>query len=126
MDDESEKKKQIAAAKFVSSKWETVDPDELEKQVITTSKWDFFDENQDKKNDSDDKSNMDEVSGDDDESDEDIDGKPMDDDDEPESEQVNKIPAARNLSELNLSGLVKRESDIDESKRKILREIEVK
>jgi hypothetical protein len=27
----------------VSSKWEQVDPDKLEKQAITTSKWDFFD-----------------------------------------------------------------------------------
>lgn len=32
-------------SKFVSSKWETVDPEKLEKQAITTSKWDFFDEN---------------------------------------------------------------------------------
>lgn len=29
--------------KFVRSKWEEVDPEKLEKQAITTSKWDFFD-----------------------------------------------------------------------------------
>lgn len=31
-------------SKFVSSKWEQVDPEKLEKQAVTTSKWDFFDD----------------------------------------------------------------------------------
>ena len=30
-------------SKFVSRKWEQVDPEALEKQAVTTSKWDFFD-----------------------------------------------------------------------------------
>ena len=91
--------------KFVASKWETVDPEKLEKQAITTSKWDFFDDsnssdkgagaNGDNKNltsydmDDDNKNNSfnqkndannkeDESDFDDD--DDDIDGKPMDDD----------------------------------------------
>ncbi len=91
--------------KFVASKWETVDPEKLEKQAITTSKWDFFDDSNssdkgagtdgnnknltsydmdddntnnssNQKNDA--NNNKDESDFDDD----DIDGKPMDDDDE--------------------------------------------
>lgn len=95
-------------SKFVASKWETVDPEKLEKQAITTSKWDFFDESQtDTKaqpisslnvyGSADEQNNS--------SNDEDIDGKPMDEDDE----------------------IIENKIDIlDEEKRKKLREIELK
>ena len=59
-----EPKKPIAKAPagFVPSKWETVDPDEVQAQAVT-SKWDIFDQDEDGKNDEDD-----------------IDGVPMQDD----------------------------------------------
>ena len=36
---ESEKLGGKAASGFVASKWETVDPEEVKKGVVTTSKW---------------------------------------------------------------------------------------
>lgn len=95
-------------SKFVVSKWETVDPEKLEKQAITTSKWDFFDENQ-----TDVKAQVISglsVYGSGDEQnnssyDEDIDGKPMDEEDEIIDTKIDSL---------------------DEEKRKKLREIELK
>ncbi len=91
--------------KFVASKWETIDPEKLEKQAITTSKWDFYDDsnssdkpatnsNENNKNLTsydmdDDNSNsansnrLEKISDqhkDESDFDDDIDGKPMDDD----------------------------------------------
>ena len=118
------KEENLIKSKFVSSKWETVDPDKLEKQAITTSRWDFFDENdkntdandddedrnesdmQKKHADNSNKSNENN-SQDDDGDDDDIDGKPMDD--EEFDEGLNKT----------------NENIYDEEKRKFLREIEV-
>jgi len=34
--------KNIKAAAFVPSKWETVDPHEAEEQAMTTNKWEMF------------------------------------------------------------------------------------
>ncbi len=87
--------------KFVASKWETIDPEKLEKQAITTSKWDFFDDSDasdketnsnenktnknltsyemDEDNSSRNKQQKDEENKEESDFDEDIDGKPMDD-----------------------------------------------
>lgn len=32
---------------FITSKWETVDPDQIEAQAMTTSKWDLLENSQD-------------------------------------------------------------------------------
>ncbi|OQR74965.1 U2 snRNP-associated SURP motif-containing protein-like [Tropilaelaps mercedesae] len=39
---------QPAKPKFVSSKWETVDPKLVEEQAVTTSKWDMFEDDKEK------------------------------------------------------------------------------
>ena len=52
-----------APAGFVKSKWETVDPDEVQAQAVT-SKWDIFDQDEAGRND---------------DAEEDIDGVPMQD-----------------------------------------------
>lgn len=44
LDDDEEE--EAAKSKFIKSKWEQVDPEQVEKQAITTSKWDFYDDNQ--------------------------------------------------------------------------------
>lgn len=94
-------------SKFMASKWETVDPEKLEKQAITTSKWDFFDESQtDAKSQA--LTGLKEYGSGEEEGknsdDEDIDGKPMDEEEE--------------IVEYKLDSL-------DEEKRKKLREIEL-
>jgi hypothetical protein len=110
--------------KFIASKWETVDPDSLEKQAVTTvSKWDFFDEQQKQaRNDENDQDrnsqecedeNTQQSSSD---FDDDIDGKPLDDE-----LNESKNSSARFNTSLNKDSII-----IDENKRKALREIEVK
>lgn len=56
MDDEAERassrlkdddKKPIMPAGFVPSRWETVDPDQVEAQAMTTSKWEELEQNED-------------------------------------------------------------------------------
>ncbi|ENN80269.1 hypothetical protein YQE_03263, partial [Dendroctonus ponderosae] len=39
--------KSLATAGFIKSKWETVDPDQIEAQAMTTSKWDLLEASQD-------------------------------------------------------------------------------
>jgi hypothetical protein len=63
------------STKFVASKWETIDPEKLEKQAITTSKWDFYDDSN-----SSDRQEKSDQHKDESDFDDDIDGKPMDDD----------------------------------------------
>lgn len=133
LDNQSTKSKKSSnnqPSKFVSSKWETVDPEKLEKQAVTTSKWDFFDETQnndestlnksgtltnltsygiDEDDDEDSNNNKEDKSENEDDFDDDIDGKPMDDEEEFLSTPVNN-----------------NSNTLDEEKRKILREIEVK
>jgi hypothetical protein len=123
---------QTEAKKFASSKWETVDPEKLEKQAITTSKWDFFDENADKKEDdaskqkglmsaydSDTKSG-----GESSDFDDDIDGQPMDEEKpvvEKKNDSLNNSNGAKSAVTPAKDMVV-----IDENRRKMLREIEVK
>lgn len=40
-------KKLTMPAGFVPSRWETVDPDQVEAQAMTTSKWEELDQNED-------------------------------------------------------------------------------
>ncbi len=114
----------------MSSKWEQVDPEKLEKQAITTSKWDKWDENEKSTNDFMNKSealknltSYDDEDGyedeennqkDNDQNDDDIDGKPMDEDEESDDKS---LPQITNRSI---------ETFYDEEKRKFLREIEVR
>ncbi|XP_028967604.1 U2 snRNP-associated SURP motif-containing protein [Galendromus occidentalis] len=46
-DSEHETKEDDTKPKFVTSKWETVDPKVVEEQAVTTSKWDIFEEDKD-------------------------------------------------------------------------------
>ncbi len=137
--EESEPSQVEAAKKFVSSKWETVDPEKLEKQAITTSKWDFFDENAEKKEhelskskgltsayDSDTRSGSESSDFDDD-----IDGMPMDDEKQ-QSVVEKKVEPPMNSSSVAKSIPVaaavssKEATIIGENRRKMLREIEVR
>jgi hypothetical protein len=122
----------------VSSKWETVDPEKLEKQAITTSKWDFFDaENAAEKKgsepvtdfkgltayDSDTKSD---VSSD---FDDDIDGKPLEEEhhNEKKSDNLSLNSSINAAAPVPASAAVVSVKDpvIDEKRRKMLRDIEV-
>lgn len=40
-------KKDSGLSGFITSKWETVDPDQIEAQAMTTSKWDLLENSQD-------------------------------------------------------------------------------
>lgn len=42
-----EDKKPVMPAGFVPSRWETVDPDQVEAQAMTTSKWEELEQNED-------------------------------------------------------------------------------
>ncbi|KAL1493358.1 hypothetical protein ABEB36_011427 [Hypothenemus hampei] len=44
--------KSLADSGFIKSKWETVDPDQVEAQAMTTSKWDLLEASQDSNNSS--------------------------------------------------------------------------
>lgn len=161
-----------AKAKFVSSKWEEVDPEKVEKQAITTSKWDFFDAEKDQPSNKltnltsygsdddddereheritpmstdDEKSNQrqqqHEKNGDskkenDESDDEDIDGEPIDDQDDSRTKDKNEPSDTQTQTSLtkkpdemtqsSLSTPPVTVTVIDEEKRKVLREIEVK
>lgn len=54
-------------AGFVPSKWETIEPEEVQAQAITTSKWEIFDDGKGKKG----------ITEPDDDDEEDIDGVPL-------------------------------------------------
>lgn len=118
---QSSNKEDNTKSKFVCIKWETVDPEKLEKQAITTSKWDFFDDNDKNSDDAANKSDSarnltsynEEAKSEDSDFDDDIDGKPMDED-ELETEIVPENVTNRT-----------NENVYDEEKRKFLREIEV-
>lgn len=42
IDDDPPHKKKKTTGAFVPSKWETVDPEQVEAQAMTTSKWDLL------------------------------------------------------------------------------------
>ncbi|XP_035233376.1 U2 snRNP-associated SURP motif-containing protein-like [Stegodyphus dumicola] len=93
------------SSKFKPSKWETVDPETVEAQAITTSKWDLLEQNDDQ------------------EQIDDIDGQPMDDsgstqDDPLYQEDENSKDSSAMLEQFK--------SDLNEERRAKLREIEVK
>lgn len=160
-----------AKAKFVSSKWEEIDPEKLEKQAITTSKWDFFDAeketgskpqqhnltsygsdeeddaegggatenggddegaNRSRRQENGDETHHyhhqaskfdDDKSDNDGDDDEDIDGEPMEDDSNVNDERpIGEINKQSSESQQLTSG----NAVMDEEKRKMLREIEVK
>lgn len=51
-DDGLNDSKQLVSAGFIKSKWETVDPDQVEAQAMTTSKWDMLEPSQENSQDS--------------------------------------------------------------------------
>jgi len=128
---EEEEEEEEAKSKFVSSKWETVDPEALEKQAVTTSKWDFFDEEQQQSGGAlaansslrsleaygDEEGDLDGKPMEEEEEEEDVDGRPMQEGDE--GEDVDGRPMAEARSWMDEMGVR------EEEKRRILREIEV-
>lgn len=57
--EETTDKKDSGPSGFVTSKWETVDPDQIEAQAMTTSKWDLLENSQDASRDSSQNDNQD-------------------------------------------------------------------
>lgn len=49
--DDTTDKKDSGLSGFITSKWETVDPDQIEAQAMTTSKWDLLENSQDASHD---------------------------------------------------------------------------
>ncbi|XP_015905552.1 U2 snRNP-associated SURP motif-containing protein [Parasteatoda tepidariorum] len=93
------------SSKFKPSKWETVDPETVEAQAITTSKWDLLEQNEEHEHV------------------DDIDGQPMDDtastvDDMSYQDEENSKDSSTIIEQLK--------TDINEERRAKLREVEVK
>ncbi|XP_054724007.1 U2 snRNP-associated SURP motif-containing protein-like [Uloborus diversus] len=94
------------SSKFKPSKWETVDPETVEAQAITTSKWDLLEQNEEQE-----------------QMEDDIDGQPMDDTTSTQDESYyqddeNSRDSATIMEQLK--------TDLNEERRAKLREIEVK
>ncbi|XP_022238815.1 U2 snRNP-associated SURP motif-containing protein-like [Limulus polyphemus] len=95
-------------SKFVPSKWETVDPETVESQAITTSKWDLLDQQTEQEQEL-----------------EDLDGQPMEEDVEQKVEVV--VQETDNDSQQDsLSVLEALKNEVGEERRAKLREIELK
>ncbi|GFS97980.1 hypothetical protein NPIL_585381, partial [Nephila pilipes] len=93
------------SSKFKPSKWETVDPETVEAQAITTSKWDLLEQNEDQ------------------EQVDDIDGQPMDD---TASTQDELSLQDDDNSKDSTTVIEQFKTDINEQRRAKLREIEMK
>ncbi|XP_055935383.1 U2 snRNP-associated SURP motif-containing protein-like [Argiope bruennichi] len=93
------------SSKFKPSKWETIDPETVEAQAITTSKWDLLEQNEDQ------------------EQVDDIDGQPMDD---TASTQDEMSAHEDENSKDSISVMENFKTDINEQRRAKLREIEMK
>lgn len=52
-------KKDMSLSGFITSKWETVDPEQVEAQAMTTSKWDLLENSQDNSRESSSNENQD-------------------------------------------------------------------
>ncbi|XP_023226144.1 U2 snRNP-associated SURP motif-containing protein-like [Centruroides sculpturatus] len=96
--------------KFIPSKWETVDPETVEAQAITTSKWDLLDQQADQEQEVDD---------------DDIDGKPMEEDIEEVTEET-ELPDEKENSRDSTILLESLKNEVSEERRAKLREIELK
>jgi len=114
-------KKSDAKLKFKPSKWETVDEDTLKEQAVSTSKWDFLDQDEDHDGEP---------------MDEDLDGQPLEDDDTISHSRGDEDEDSRSrISQEeygpvydprdNIRDMVKREEMTSERRAK-LREVEVK
>ncbi|GIY33458.1 hypothetical protein CDAR_474071 [Caerostris darwini] len=93
------------SSKFKPSKWETVDPETVEAQAITTSKWDLLEQNEDQ------------------EQVDDIDGQPMDD---TASTQDEFSQHEDDNSQDSISVIEQFKTDRNEQRRTKLREMEMK
>lgn len=58
-DDNELTKKDGGLTGFITSKWETVDPEQVEAQAMTTSKWDLLENSQDNSRESSSNENQD-------------------------------------------------------------------
>lgn len=117
-----------SSSKFLASKWETIDPDALEKQAVTTSKWDFFDESQPEQKVQ--NSSLQCLASYNDEDSDDLDGEPMDEDVDGKSmasdEELDGKPMDEETESKTAKSWMDKVTMGDEEKRKILREIEVR
>lgn len=117
----------------MSRKWEAVDPEALEKQAVTTSKWDNFevDSQAEEKKGS---VLMNLASYSSEEEDEDVDGQPMESEDvdgkpmESGEEDVDGKPMEEGVGggEADKKSWMEEVGMTEEEKRKVLREVEVK
>uniref|UniRef100_A0A0N5A952 Surp module n=1 Tax=Syphacia muris TaxID=451379 RepID=A0A0N5A952_9BILA len=120
IDDETEQKPAKKLAAFKPSQWNAVDPSVVASQAITTSKWDSLENGREGETSDD---------GQDNEKEEDIDGQPIEETSNQGSEDGeycddddSKYSWPNASSQSSLSAL----NRMDEQRRKILREIEVK
>ncbi|XP_078614629.1 U2 snRNP-associated SURP motif-containing protein-like isoform X4 [Branchiostoma floridae x Branchiostoma japonicum] len=106
--------------KVAPSKWETVDPSDIEAQAMTTSKWDLLEQQDEDDPDQDDKSQGDspDKPGDDD----DVDGMPMEDDGQ---DSLGRDYDSRREVPPDIAAELKM-TEMSEEKRARLREIEMK
>ncbi|CAH1782434.1 unnamed protein product [Owenia fusiformis] len=96
-----------AVMKFKPSKWETVDEDDLERQAVTTSKWEMFDAPEEKTKE------------------EDVDGDPMEDD----YQDIDGSPMSSSMGhsrEGSAGEVYFSRGEMTEERRAKLREVEVK
>lgn len=100
------KESQDVSSKFKPSKWETVDPETVEAQAITTSKWDLLEQGEEQEQEVDD-----------------IDGQPMDDTNSTQDDQYYQDDETSKDSSAMMEQL---KVDINEERRAKLREIELK
>lgn len=112
LEDSSATETEAFTSKFKPSKWETVDPETVEAQAITTSKWDLLEQVEEE-----------EEQQEQDLEEEDLDGKPMEDPEEPlEEEEVQDDENSKDSSAL----MEQLKTDFSEERRAKLREIEMK
>ncbi|XP_078694249.1 U2 snRNP-associated SURP motif-containing protein-like isoform X4 [Branchiostoma floridae x Branchiostoma belcheri] len=107
--------------KVAPSKWETVDPSDIEAQAMTTSKWDLLEQQDEDDTDKDDKSqdsNDPDKAADDD----DVDGMPMEDDTQ---DSMGRDYDSRREVPPDIAAELKM-TEMSEEKRARLREIEMK
>ncbi|CAH1244976.1 U2SURP [Branchiostoma lanceolatum] len=108
--------------KVAPSKWETVDPSDIEAQAMTTSKWDLLEQQDEDDPDQDDKSQGDSNDPDKTADDDDVDGMPMEDD---AQDSMGRDYDSRREVPPDIAAELKM-TEMSEEKRARLREIEMK
>ncbi|XP_074657715.1 U2 snRNP-associated SURP motif-containing protein-like isoform X2 [Tubulanus polymorphus] len=103
---QQQQQQQTPKPRFASTKWETVDESELEKQAITTSKWEMFEQPENVRDD------------------EDIDGRSMEDESPSRSRSASRD--RNSASSSDEAAAPSRREEMTEERRTKLREVEMK